>query len=112
MKDAASQLYSIGKGTIQIDKNQPHVVKYSGQHQGVELHHDKCDITMNVMLSRSSEYQGGGTYFRDANRNVRLGFGEFLLHPGDAIHAGSNISGGTRFLMVIFANSSARIKLC
>ena len=48
--------------TVRIDRNQPHVLKYSAEdkHTGVELHHDKCDLTANIMLSRSSTYDGGG----------------------------------------------------
>lgn len=47
---------------IKMDKNQPHVLKYSVEngHTGVELHHDKCDVTANLCLSRSSSYMGGG----------------------------------------------------
>ena len=50
--------------TVRIDRNQPHVLKYSAEngfkHTGVELHHDKCDLTANIMLSRSNTYAGGG----------------------------------------------------
>ena len=48
--------------TVKIDRNQPHVLKYAAEdkHTGVELHHDKCDLTANIMLSRSSSYSGGG----------------------------------------------------
>ena len=35
---------------------------------------------------------------------MRLDYGEFLLHRGDRIHGGSDISNGTRYLMVIFAD--------
>ena len=50
--------------TVRIDRNQPHVLKYSSEdrakHTGVELHHDKCDLTVNIMLPRSNTYVGGG----------------------------------------------------
>lgn len=26
----------------------------------IQLHHDKCDVTANIMLSRSTDYTGGG----------------------------------------------------
>jgi hypothetical protein len=47
---------------VKMDKNQPHVLKYSVENgnTGVELHHDKCDVTANLCLSRSSSYVGGG----------------------------------------------------
>jgi hypothetical protein len=52
------------------------------------------------------------TYFPDAGEVVRLQFGEFLLHPGALVHSGVDIAGGTRHLMVMFAqiNQSQRKK--
>jgi hypothetical protein len=49
-----------GIGRISLDKNQPHVLKYDDNHKGVELHHDKCDLTANLCLSRKTDYVGGG----------------------------------------------------
>ena len=45
---------------ITLDKNQPHVVKYNHESRGVGLHHDKSHVTVNLMLSHSHEYTGGG----------------------------------------------------
>ena len=45
---------------VRVDRNQPHVLKYDHDHTGVELHHDRCDVTANLMLSRSHTYVGGG----------------------------------------------------
>jgi hypothetical protein len=51
-----------GVQTIKMDRNQPHILKYSAEegHTGVELHHDKCDITANLCLSKPKSYIGGG----------------------------------------------------
>lgn len=46
--------------SLRMDRNQPHVLKYDGKHSGVELHHDQCDITANLCLSRTTSYVGGG----------------------------------------------------
>ena len=63
VKQAAALVYGIS-GPIKMDRNQPHVLKYNCNdgrgHTGVELHHDKCDFTVNLMLSRSETYSGGG----------------------------------------------------
>jgi hypothetical protein len=45
---------------VTIDSNQPHVLKYDMNHRGVQLHHDKCDVTANLCLSRTTSYVGGG----------------------------------------------------
>ncbi len=97
-----------GVNGLTCDNNQPHVLKYTEHHTGVGLHHDKCDITMNLMMSRSDNYIGGGTYFEAAKTNVRLEFGEFLLHPGQAVHGGTDIDSGSRILMVVFANCTQK----
>lgn len=124
-----SMMALLGVQSIKMDRNQPHVLKYSIEdgHTGVELHHDKCDLTANLCLSRSRSYVGGGyvrlkvftssiwsfshhtpcsrsTFFPTAREVVRLEFGEFLIHPGSLVHAGMNILHGTRHLMIFFAN--------
>ena len=45
------------------------------------------------------------TYFPDANETVKLELGEFLIHPGNLVHAGVNITRGNRYLMVIFTHT-------
>jgi hypothetical protein len=45
---------------VRVDRNQPHVLKYNNDHTGVQLHHDRCDVTANLMMSRSHTYVGGG----------------------------------------------------
>ncbi len=45
------------------------------------------------------------TYFPDANTIVRMEYGEFILHPGNLVHAGVDITSGERYLMVLFAHT-------
>ncbi|GKY99164.1 hypothetical protein MPSEU_000871900 [Mayamaea pseudoterrestris] len=87
---------------VRMDTNQPHVLKYDVSHSGVPLHHDKCDVTAQLLLSHSNEYQGGGTYFCDLDATVRLERGELLFHPGSLVHAGREITNGSRLLLVWF----------
>jgi len=91
---------------VTVDKNQPHILKYSAEsgYTGVALHHDRCDITANLALSRSDDYEGGGTTIAATGQVVRLELGEFLLHPGSLVHGGNTITAGTRYLMVTFAD--------
>jgi hypothetical protein len=103
-----------GQEAIYMDQNQPHVLKYdcdsychnekrhTKNTTGAPLHFDLSHVTVNVMLSQSNAYAGGGTYFRDLNETVRLERGEMILHPGHLVHSGCNISSGTRYLLVYF----------
>jgi hypothetical protein len=88
IKNTIKRMYNVE--AVRIDRNQPHVLRYSAEggckHTGVELHHDKCSLTANIMMSRSNSYEGGGTFFPDAKATVKLEFGEFLIHPGDLVH--------------------------
>jgi hypothetical protein len=91
---------------VRMDTNQPHVLKYStaSRHTGVQLHHDRCDITANLTLSFSSDYEGGGTYYPATRCTLRCARGGFVLHPGSVIHAGTEITAGTRHLLVFFCH--------
>ncbi|KAL3808222.1 hypothetical protein ACHAXA_011290, partial [Cyclostephanos tholiformis] len=96
IKRAIERMYEVE--TVRFDRNQPHVLKYSAEdkskHTGVELHHDKCDVTANIMLSKSNAYSG-----------VRMEYGEFILHPGNLVHGGADIVSGERYLMILFAHT-------
>jgi predicted 2-oxoglutarate/Fe(II)-dependent dioxygenase YbiX len=70
----------------------------------VELHHDRCDVTANLALSKRTDYKGGGTMLVDIDRVIRLEKGEVLLHPGSMVHGGMDITEGTRYLLVTFAH--------
>ena len=54
------------------------------------------------MLSELYEYNGGGTYFQALRRTVKLSMGQVLVHPGDLLHKGVDISAGERRLAVCF----------
>ena len=66
------------------------------------MHYDGCDITLNCMLSKSDEYEGGGTYIRALRKTVRLEQGQVLVHPGELYHKGCDITSGVRALIVCF----------
>ena len=97
-----SRLY--GSSSIRMDSNQPHILKYDHQHQGVRLHHDYCCVTANLVLNNS--FVGGGTFIPAANTVVRLNVGEVLLHPGSLVHSGLDITEGMRYLLVYFCHIS------
>jgi hypothetical protein len=81
-----------------------HIRQHLPLSSAVELHHDRCDVTANLALSKSTDYGGGGTILADTGSVVRLEQGEFLLHPGSLVHGGMDITYGTRYLLVTFAH--------
>lgn len=91
-----------GRAVRRLDWNQPHILKYDcAGHRSVPLHHDLCDVTVNIALN--DEFEGGGTFFPALGREpVRLERGEMLVHPGQLLHAGSAIRSGTRYLLIYF----------
>ena len=85
--------------------NEPHLVKYSGKAKGTELHTDNSKqlcITVNVVLSAKSDFDGGGTYITALNETIHLERGEMLIHLGDLEHAGTEISSGVRHILIAF----------
>jgi predicted 2-oxoglutarate/Fe(II)-dependent dioxygenase YbiX len=54
------------------------------------------------MLSKPSEYEGGGTYIRCLKKTIMLNQGQVLVHPGELYHKGVDITKGTRSLIVCF----------
>ena len=56
----------------------------------------------SACLTRSDEYQGGGTYIRAIRKTIRLEQGQVLVHPGELYHKGCDITGGIRLLIVCF----------
>jgi len=68
------------------------------------MHYDGCNISWNLMLSRMSDYTGGGTYIRCLKKTVKLSQGQVLIHPGELFHKGVDIASGTRYLIVCFVD--------
>ncbi|GMI23189.1 hypothetical protein TrCOL_g3525 [Triparma columacea] len=87
---------------------EPHFLKYTTDcetpHCGVEMHYDGCNLSYSVMLSRISEYTGGGTYIRCLKKTIKLSQGQVLIHPGELFHKGVDITDGTRYLVVCFVD--------
>lgn len=104
------ELYSlfpgIRPGSIVFENSgEPHLVKYNGKAKGTELHTDNSEyvyITLNVVLSDSDDYSGGGTYIEVLDKTIQLQQGEMLIHLGDLEHAGADILTGVRRLLICF----------
>jgi len=85
---------------------EPHLVKYQGNtNKGTILHTDNSkyvSITLNAALSNTEEYLGGGTFIQVLNQTIHLQQGEMLIHLGDLEHAGVDIHGGVRRILIGF----------
>ncbi len=97
------------------------VVKYDASRsndnaqRGLQLHHDRGDVSFILALSALHDYSGGGTYFdifrygKDfvnedmiQNEAIHLNKGDLLVFDSALNHAGLPITRGTRYLLVGF----------
>lgn len=88
------------------------VVRYDAAAGQVELgmHRDFLALTANIALNDPSEFEGGGTVVEALSKKpIRLQKGHALIHPGDVRHAGSSITSGSRYVLVLFLMSKTII---
>jgi len=67
---------------------------------------DYSSVSTN-MIQSNMKHNTNRTYFPDANETVRLEFGEFLIHPGNLVHGGVDITRGKRYLMIMFTHTES-----
>lgn len=90
-------------GEINFNINDMFVVKYNENDQTeLEPHKDGSFISFNIMLSDSSEYNGGGTHFKDDDKIYFLERGDLIIHSSRLEHSGMKITKGTRYILVGF----------
>lgn len=79
------------------------------------VHRDASLLTLNIALSSTDDYVGGGTYFEALeNHNglpLRVHKGHLLCHSSGVMHAGTGISSGERWVMVIFVISKNELQI-
>lgn len=70
------------------------------------VHRDASLLTLNIALSSPHEFDGGGTYVEGLeNHNglpLRIERGKLLCHSSGIMHAGTAITSGERWVMVLF----------
>jgi hypothetical protein len=80
------------------------VVKYDSDMQNsLEMHHDGSFFSMNILLSDTNDFEGGGTYFNDGITSY-LNQGDLLVHSGKVKHSGLTITKGNRYVLIAFVN--------
>ena len=82
------------------------VVRYSveeGAQRSLELHKDGSLMSFSLLLSEPTDFQGGGTYFAHLDALLKPSQrGTAILHDSKALHAGVEITAGTRIVLVGF----------
>lgn len=79
------------------------IVKYEHDKQcELEMHSDGGDVTVNILLSNSTDFEGGGTLFIDDNLTYLLEKGDMLIHRGNDRHSALKVTSGKRYVLVIF----------
>jgi tetratricopeptide (TPR) repeat protein len=81
--------------------------------QAQPLHRDSSILSLNVALSPSDDYEGGGTYFQGLNHTngqetIQNQQGHVMCHPGGVMHAGRSIETGQRWVLVLFILSATQ----
>jgi hypothetical protein len=85
------------------------IVKYDEQMQNkLDLHHDGSFLSINILLSDTKGFEGGGTYFNDG-LTVFLEQGDVLVHSGKVKHSGLPVTKGTRYIMVAFVTIEVKL---
>jgi hypothetical protein len=75
------------------------------------MHRDSSLLSLNVALSPSSDYIGGGTYFDALGEYLHQEQGHVTCHAGGTLHAGNGISSGERWILVLFVLDESRPQL-
>ena len=94
-----SKMFHVKKEKLDI--NEMFVVKYStdGQRE-LEFHKDGSEFSFIIALN--DDYKGGGTYFEQMRKNIKLKKGSCLVFSGQNTHKGSYLLDGTRYLLTGF----------
>lgn len=69
---------------------------------GLDLHRDATPLSLNILLNRPDDFDGGGTFIEADERVYALDQGDCLVHSGKLAHAGMPVTRGHRFLLVAF----------
>jgi len=88
-----------------LDYGDIFIVKYDIDFQNkLEKHRDGNLFSFNVLLNSPSEFTGGGTIFEINGTDILVNNtqGGIVLHNGQLLHAGNEITNGKRYLLVGF----------
>ena len=98
----ASEFEAFNASTLRV--NEALVVKYDAAsgNNCLPVHEDFSYVTVNVALTDSSRFTGGGTWFQHADEIVVADRGEVVMHAGAVPHCGVPVASGERYQLVLF----------
>lgn len=107
----ASEFGNFAASSLRV--NEALVVKYDAAtgNNCLPVHQDFSLFTINVALSQSSSFKGGGTWFQHDGKTIVAGRGEALVHAGGIPHCGVPVDRGARYQLVLFILSTAHADL-
>jgi hypothetical protein len=72
------------------------ILKYNESHPATDVHIDDALLAFTVALSRSSSFEGGGTFFESLGSVLPMEQGMVTFRPGAVRHAGHEVTSGLR----------------
>lgn len=102
--DKLHEKFGIDKNKLKI--NELFLSKYDGDNSNkqnkLDFHKDASEFSFVISLNDS--YEGGGTFFKDINKNIKLKKGECVIFCGQRYHSGSEVTKGKRYVVAGFIN--------
>jgi hypothetical protein len=103
--DKIKYSYQLHKETT-YDVKDLFIVKYDNQNTG--LYNNDSVITFNILLSNSSDFEGGETYFEDGlHENNKQG--DLLIYSSNAKRSQVKITKGTKYVLVGLLNINNKV---
>jgi len=79
------------------------------------VHRDASLLTLNIALSSPHDFEGGGTYIEGLEDHNGLPLcierGNVLCHSSGIMHAGTSISAGERWVLVLFVIAKNEVQI-
>jgi len=73
-----------------------------GAQRGLGMHRDSSKVSINVLLNKPADFDGGGTFFEAEGKTYCPERGHCLVHAGRVLHCGVDITRGERLVLVGF----------
>jgi len=97
--EAISKMYPVSIEDLGI--SEMFVVKYDPKKQShLEEHEDGSEFSFVIALN--DDYKGGGTFFPNLKKLVKLKKGDVLIFSGQNRHRGEEVTEGIRFILTGF----------